>query len=230
MIAQAADAGADVIVLPEAFTCNYSRFPTEENAEPIDGFENDESATAARMLSAAAKEHGKYIIGGSMPERKTDGKIYNTSAWFDREGHMTAKYTKWHLFDVDIKNKITIKESDFYTHGNEYAVFDTEYCRFGIGIWYDVRFPDFSQVLCREMGAEFLVFPSLFTVPTGEMRWDILRKIRALDNQAYFAFVSSSRPIDIPELYQPYGGSSVVDPMGQVISDSGYEETIGKFT
>ena len=80
------------------------------------------------------------------------------------------------------------------------------------------------------MGAEFLVFPSLFTVPTGEMHWDILRKIRALDNQAYFAFVSSSRPIDIPELYQPYGGSSVVDPMGQVISDSGYEETIGKFT
>ena len=76
------------------------------------------------------------------------------------------------------------------------------------------------------MGANFLVFPSIFTVPTGEMHWDIIRKARALDNQAYFAFASSARPVDNPELYQPYGHSSIVDPWGKIIADSDHEETI----
>ena len=78
MIDKAAENGANVIVLPEAFLCNYSRYPTEENAEPIDGFEENKEATAANMLSQAASENDVYIIGGSMPERKEDGKVYNT--------------------------------------------------------------------------------------------------------------------------------------------------------
>ena len=192
MIQQAAEEKADVIVLPEAFLWNYSRYATEENAEPIDGFETDETATATRMLSQAAKEHKAYIIGGSIPEKR-DGAVYNTWPWFDTDGQLKTKYTKCHLFDVDIPGKVSIKESKFYAPGDDYGVFDTEFWRFGIGIWYDARFPDYSQALCRDLKAEFLVFPSIFTVPTGELHWDILRKIRALDNQAFFAFCSSAR-------------------------------------
>ena len=193
MIQQAAESQANVIVLPEAFLWNYSRFATEENAEPIDGFETDERATAARMLSKAAQEHGVYVIGGSLAERRDDGIIYNSWPCFNPDGKLAVKYTKWHLFDVDIPGKVSIKESKFYFPGDNYAIFETEFCRFGIGIWYDVRFPDFSQVLCRDLGAEFLVFPSVFTVPTGELHWDILRKIRALDNQVFFSFWSAAR-------------------------------------
>ncbi|CAI2377381.1 unnamed protein product [Moneuplotes crassus] len=227
MISEAAEAGADVIVLPEAFTCNYSKFPILENAEPIDDYETNEEATAARMLSEAAKEHSVYIIGGSIAERRDDGKIYNSSPCFDKEGNLALKYTKCHLFDVEIPEKdIKIKESDFYEFGDNFGIFETEYCKFGIGICYDARFPDFSQVLCREMGAEFLVMPAVFTAPTGEMHWDILRKTRALDNQAFFAFCSAARPIEDPTLHQCYGHSSIVDPWGKVICDSGHEETI----
>lgn len=226
MIEQAASEGAQVVVLPEAFVCNFSLFPTHENAEPIDGFEENKEATVANMLSQAAKDNDIYIIGGSIPERREDGNIYNTCPCFNREGELITKYTKCHLFDVDIPGKITKKESDFFKFGKEFKTFETEYCTFGLGICYDARFPDFAEILCREMGAQFLVYPSVFTIPTGEMHWDILRKTRALDNQAYFAFCSAARPVETPELFQVYGHSSVVDPWGKVIADSEHDECI----
>mmetsp|Transcript_11834 Transcript_11834/g.13454 ORF Transcript_11834/g.13454 Transcript_11834/m.13454 type:complete len:118 (+) Transcript_11834:565-918(+) len=75
------------------------------------------------------------------------------------------------------------------------------------------------------MGADFLIFPAAFTKHTGGLHWDILRKGRALDNQAFFAFCSPARPDD-EKRYQPYGHSSVLDPWGKVIADSEHEETI----
>lgn len=130
-----------------------------------------------------------------------------------------------HLFDIDIPGKATFLESEFLKPGNDFGVFDTEYCKFGLGICYDVRFPDFSQVLCRNMGADFLIFPAAFTKHTGELHWDILRKGRALDNQAYFAFCSPARPED-ESRYQAYGHSSVVDPWGKIISECDIKEEI----
>ena len=131
-----------------------------------------------------------------------------------------------HLFDVNITGKIKFQESEVISKGSEFWVFETEYCKFGIGICYDVRFPDYSQLLCREKGVEFLVFPSAFSITTGSLHWDILRKIRPLDNQAFFAFSSPARPVDDEEMYQAYGHSSVVDPWGKVIADSEHDEEI----
>ena len=69
-----------------------------------------------------------------MPERREDGKIYNTCTCFDTSGNLATKYTKCHLFDIDIPGKVKIAESDFYNFGHEYAIFDTEFCKFGLGI------------------------------------------------------------------------------------------------
>ena len=218
MICEAADYGANVVVLPEMFICNYDRKSFEENAEPIVNFRDDEKATAARMLSESAKEHGIYIIGGSIPEKREDGGVYNTSACFNKTGDLASKYSKVHLFDIDIPGKATFKESDFLKEGTHFSLFDTEYCRFGIGICYDVRFPDFSQVLCRDMGADFLVFPAAFSKHTGTLHWDILRRGRALDNQVHFAFWSGARPDDETR-YQAYGFSSFVNPWGKVTEE-----------
>lgn len=226
LISKAAESGANVVVLPEMFICNYDRKSFEENAEPILSFQTDEKATAARMLSEAAKENEVYIIGGSIPELRDDGWVYNTSACFDKSGDLAAKYSKVHLFDIDIPGRATFKESEFLKPGSDFTVFDTEYCKFGIGICYDVRFPDFSQVLCRDHGADFLVFPAAFTKPTGELHWDILRRGRALDNQAYFAFCSPARPEEEEGRYQPYGFSSFVDPWGKVLEQCDQHENI----
>jgi len=207
------------------FISNYDRDSFEANSESIVDYKENDSATAARMLSEAAKEHGVYIIGGSIPEKRDDGWVYNTSACFNKSGDLTTKYSKAHLFDIDIPGKITFKESEFLRPGTSFAIFDTEYCRFGLGIWYDVRFPDFSQVLWRDLGADFLIFPSAFSVHTGNLHWDILRKGRALDNQAYFAFCSPARPED-ESRFQAYGSSSIVDPWGKVLTEWDEKEHI----
>lgn len=225
LIEEAVTNGANVIVLPEMFICNYDRQSFEENAEPIVNYTEDENATAARMLSKMAKTHGVCIIGGSIPEKREDGFVYNTTACFNKNGDLATKYSKVHLFDIDIPGRATFKESEFLKPGTSFAVFDTEYCKFGIGICYDVRFPDLSQILCREMGAEVLVFPAAFTKPTGEMHWDILRKGRAVDNQCFVTFCSPARPEDASR-YQPYGHSCIVDPWGKVLEECGHEEEI----
>lgn len=225
MIEEAASSGANVVVLPEMFICNYDKDSFKENAEPIVDFRENELATAARMLSKAALDNDVYIIGGSIPEKREDGGVYNTTACFNRSGDLATKYSKVHLFDIDIPGRATFKESEFLKPGTSFALFDTEYCKFGLGICYDVRFPDFSNILCREMGADFLIFPAAFTKPTGEMHWDILRKGRALDNQSYFAFCSPARPEDTTR-YQCYGYSSVIDPWGKIVDEGDSEESI----
>jgi omega-amidase len=116
------------------FISNYDRDSFEANSESIVDYKENDSATAARMLSEAAKEHGVYIIGGSIPEKRDDGWVYNTSACFNKSGDLTTKYSKAHLFDIDIPGKITFKESEFLRPGTSFAIFDTEYCRFGLGI------------------------------------------------------------------------------------------------
>ena len=225
MIEEAASSGANVVVLPEMFICNYDKDSFISNAEPIVDYADNDKATAARMLSSSARDNDVYVIGGSIPEKREDGWIYNTSACFNRSGDLAAKYSKTHLFDIDIPGKAAFKESEYLRPGTSFGVFDTEYCKFGIGIWYDARFPDLSHILCRDMGVEFLVFPAAFTKATGQMHWDILRKARALDNQSYFAFWSPARP-DNTDLYQTWGYSSVTDPWGQLVEEVGHEESI----
>ena len=225
LIEEAATSGAQVIVLPEMFICNYDMKSFEENAEPIVNFKEDEESTAAKMMSKAAKDNNVYIIGGSIPEKREDGRIYNTCACFNKNGDLAAKYSKAHLFDIDIPGRAVFKESDFFTAGTSFALFDTEYCRFGLGICYDLRFPDFSQVLCREMGAEFLIFPAAFTKHTGGLHWDILRKGRAVDNQIFIGLCSPARPDD-ESRYQAYGHSCVLDPWGKVLEECEHEEDV----
>ena len=96
----------------------------------------------------------------------------------------------------------------------------------GIGICHDLRFPELGRTLVKDHGAEVLVFPAAFSLPTGALHWDVLRRCRAVDTQAYLALCSPARNIDDRRVYQPWGGTSVVDPWGQVLVDSGFEETI----
>ena len=131
-----------------------------------------------------------------------------------------------HLFDLEIPGKVKFHENEVFSKGSDFCIFETEYCKFGVGVCYDVRFPDYAQLLCREKGAEFLVYPAAYPIHTGTLHWDVLRKIRALDNQAYFTFCSAARPVDDEEMYQTYGHSSIVDPWGKVIVDCEHDEEL----
>jgi len=209
---------SDLLVLPEMFLCPFGGDPALY-AEPIDNFETNESCNTMRLISEIAKKYKKYIIAGSIPELR-DGKVYNTATCFNRDGKIAAKYSKCHLFDVDVKGGIRCKESKHITPGNEYCVFETEYCNIGIGICYDVRFSEFCQCICKDPNVKMLCFPASFNSTTGPLHWDIYRKARAVDNQVFMVMCAPAPALEEKGIYPTYGHSSIVSPWGKLICDA----------
>ena len=214
-VRRAAAEGAEVISLPEMWNCPYSNDYFREYAETADG-------DTVKFLSGLAADLGIYLIGGSIPE--LDGeKVYNTSFSFDRNGRIIGRHRKVHLFDIDVEGGIRFMESDTLTAGSEMTVIDTEFCRIGVAICYDVRFPEWFRKMALA-GAKLIVLPAAFNLTTGPAHWDITMRARALDNQVYFAANSPARDEAAP--YQAYGGSCIVDPWGQFVSHGDENECI----
>jgi len=215
-IDEAAKAGAKLISLPECFNCPYSTDSFGPYSEPVpDG-------PSCQMLSAAARENSIYLIGGSIPE-KENNKVYNCCVVFGPDGKMLGKHRKVHLFDVDIPGKITFQESKTLSGGNSITVFDTEFCKVGLGICYDIRFPELAQ-LTTQQGCKFLCYPGAFNMTTGPAHWELLQRARANDNQLYVGAISPAR--NPASSYQAWGHTSVVNPWGEVIATTDHQETI----
>ncbi|WFD00257.1 omega-amidase [Malassezia yamatoensis] len=181
-----------------------------------------EASETVRMLSSVAKEAGVVLVGGSMPERDSDDHIYNTSLVFDKQGRIIAAHRKLHLFNVDFPGKMTFQESETLTPGTGITLFDCEFGRFGLGICYDMRFPEIAMVTGR-LGAGAMLYPGAFNTTTGPLAWELLLRARATDNQIYTIGCSPARPTDG---YPAWGHSTVVDPLGQVVATCAEEETI----
>jgi len=218
----------DVIVLPECFNSPYGHVHFPVYAELIaytPGQQYDvanSESESVKMLSAAAQETGAWLIGGSIPE-KADGKVYNTCTVYSPKGDLIAMHRKVHLFDIDIPGKIKFKESETLTGGTTLNFFDTDFARIGLGICYDIRFPEMAMVAARK-GCHVLVYPGAFNLTTGPLHWELLQRGRAIDNQVYVSTCSPAR--DMSAGYHAWGHSMVVDPMGIVISEAAEKETI----
>jgi predicted amidohydrolase len=206
--AKAAEAGADLVILPEMFNCPYSNDSFPVYAEP-------EGGESHQFLSELANRLGIWLVAGSIPERTVDGKLRNTSFVFDRLGRQVAKHSKMHLFDIDVEGGQKFKESDTLTPGSSVTVFETEFCRIGLAICYDLRFPELARLMVDE-GAKILVIPAAFNMTTGPAHWEVLFRNRALDNQAYVLGVAPARDPEGP--YVSYGHSLAVSPWGDVLT------------
>jgi omega-amidase len=136
---------------------------------------------------------------------------------------MIAKHRKVHLFDIDVPGKICFKESETLSPGKDFTTFDTPYCKIGIGICYDIRFPELAYIY-SDLGCKLLVYPGAFNMTTGPAHWELLQRSRAIDNQLYVASVSPAR--DEKASYVAWGHSTVVSPWGEVVETSEHEETI----
>jgi predicted amidohydrolase len=214
MIADSINNDADFIVLPEMFNCPYSNDKFIEYAE-----EERESITLSK-ISKLASDNGVYILAGSVPEKEGD-QIFNTSYLFDKNGQIIAKHRKMHLFDIDVKDKITFKESDVLTAGNEFTLAETEFGRIGIGICYDVRFVELARIMV-ENGALILFYPGAFNMTTGPAHWELLFRARALDNQVFCVGVAPALNMDAS--YHSYGHSIVTNPWGEVVAQADEKE------
>lgn len=224
-VTEAAANGAQVVSLPECWNSPYATTSFPQYAEEIPSKKDQLNAAdhpSTLALSNLAKQHQIYLIGGSIPE-KDSGSVYNTSIIFSPEGEILAKHRKVHLFDIDVPGRITFKESDTLSAGNSVTVFDTPYCKIGVGICYDIRFPELSMLMSRK-GAKVLVFPGAFNLTTGPAHWELLQKGRAVDNQLYVAAASPARG---PEGgYQAWGHSTVISPWGEVVATCEHDEAI----
>ncbi|KAF5376544.1 hypothetical protein D9757_008253 [Collybiopsis confluens] len=230
MILKAALGKPDLIVLPECFNSPYGHVHFPVYAEKI-GFTPGETykieqseSESVKMLSSTAKEC-------SIPERDVKtGSVYNTCTVYNPLGELVAYHRKVHLFDIDIPGKIKFKESETLTGGNTLNFFDTEFARIGLGICYDIRFPELAMISARQgkiilhaqssypphsmlglKGCQVLIYPGAFNTTTGPLHWELLQRGRAIDNQVFFSMVSPAR--DMSAGYHAWGHSMVVDPM-----------------
>ncbi|OQR97179.1 carbon-nitrogen hydrolase [Thraustotheca clavata] len=223
-IEEAARNGANVVSLPECWNSPYATtsFPQYAEEIPSTAQVNEKDHPSTYMVLSLAKSLGIYLVGGSIPERD-NGKVYNTCVVAGPDGTLLTKHRKVHLFDIDVPGKITFKESDTLSAGNQVTVFDTPWCKIGVGICYDIRFPELSMLM-KNAGAKFLMFPGAFNLTTGPAHWELLQRARAVDNQLYVAATSPARG---PEGgYQAWGHSSVVSPWGEVVATTEHGEAI----
>lgn len=208
MIIKAVKQGAEIVVLPEMFNCPYDNRFFHKYAE---SYPDGETIT---LLSSLARDNKVYIIGGSIPEKDEDGNVYNTSFIFDNNGLIIGSHRKVHLFDIDVVNGIKFKESDTLKRGNEITVIDTPFCKIGVCICYDIRFPELIRLMALK-GAEVVIIPAAFNMTTGPAHWELLFKSRSLDNQTYMIGAAPAR--NLKASYHSYGNSIVTNPWGSVI-------------
>jgi len=147
-------------------------------------------------------------------------RVYNTHLIIDSFGSLVNFYRKVHLFDVSIPSEgINLRESATTAPGSKLVVCDSPLGKLGLSTCYDVRFPEMYTELSGIGGAEILLVPSAFTVPTGKYHWHTLLKARAIENQCYV--IASAQYGRHNSKRQSYGHSMVVDPYGEVLADAG---------
>ncbi|WP_425447699.1 carbon-nitrogen hydrolase family protein [Dethiothermospora halolimnae] len=217
MVEDCVKKGVNIVVLPEMFNCPYdnSYFPKFAETYP--------TGETIKALSNMAKDNGIYLVGGSIPEKDGEGKIYNTSFVFDYNGELIGRHRKMHLFDIDVAGGVTFKESDTLAPGNDVTIFDTKYGKFGLCICYDIRFPELIRIMALE-GVRGVFVPAAFNMTTGPAHWEILFRSRALDNQIYMLGTAPARNEEAS--YTSYGNSIIVDSWGSILERLGDNEGV----
>lgn len=219
-VTEAVSHGAKLVVLPECFNSPYAVSAFPKYAESIPEGET------TQFLSKLARDTNIFLIGGSIPESR-GGKYYNTNVTFGPTGDVIGQHSKVHLFDIDVPGKIRFVESEILTGGDSATAVDLPgYGSVGVGICYDIRFPELALAATKSHNAFAMVYPGAFNTTTGPLHWNLLARARAVDNQVYVLLCSPARDVAHPENYQAFGHSLVVDPWGEVIAEAGEGDEI----
>lgn len=212
-ITHAAEAGAQLVVLPEVWTYLGPPAGNAANAEPIPG-------PITAQLAALARRHSIILHGGSILEAPTNDaasaghRPYNTAVLFDQSGRLVATYRKIHLFDAAPQDGATpYRESETVAPGNAIVTAEIAGLRLGLATCYDLRFPELFRALVLR-GAELILLPAAFTLETGRDHWEPLLRARAIENGCYIVAAGQVGPY--PPNRVAYGRSMIVDPWGTV--------------
>jgi predicted amidohydrolase len=210
LIASAAAQGAELVVLPENFAIMPIHDEDRRKVAEVDG-----SGPIQDFLSARAREHGIWLVGGTVPLQADDpAKVRPACLTYNERGERVARYDKMHLFDVQLDNGEEYNESRAQEAGSEVVVVDSPFGRLGFAICYDLRFPElFRRML--DQGADLFAVPSAFTEITGKAHWELLVRARAVENLAFvIAAAQGGYHINGRETH---GDSMIVGPWGNII-------------
>jgi deaminated glutathione amidase len=214
-IEEAARAGAAYVLTPEM--TNIMEAKRERLFAAIADEDADPMLAAMRE---AARKHSIYVHIGSLAVKASPDMAANRSFLIDRRGDVIARYDKIHMFDVDLANGESYRESRNYRAGDLAVVADLPWGRLGVTVCYDLRFPALYRALA-EAGASFFSIPSAFTKQTGEAHWHVLIRARAIENGSFvFAAAQGGKHENGRETF---GHSLVVDPWGQILAEGGTE-------
>lgn len=211
LCAEAADGGAELVVLPEMFNLFGSADVLDSGAEPLDG-------PTCTWASDFARSHGLWLVAGSFTERvEGSTKHRNTSCLYDPSGERVATYRKVHLFDNDVPGA-TYHESATVEPGNEIVVSEVAGRGLGMAVCYDIRFPEIFRAEALA-GAELISLPMAFMERTGRDHMEPLMRARAIENEIFLIVADQfGQPLDNVEFY---GHSAIVDPWGRVLARAG---------
>ncbi|RJG05570.1 carbon-nitrogen hydrolase family protein [Noviherbaspirillum cavernae] len=208
LIAQAAQEGAQLVLLPE-----YWPVMGMQETDKIAHAERLDAGPIQKFMSDAARENGVWLIGGTMPMVAPEaGKVLNTMMVYNPSGEHVIRYDKIHLFSFT-KGAESYDEARTIVHGAKVATFDAPFGKVGLSVCYDLRFPE----LYRAMGdCTLIVLPAAFTWTTGKAHWEILLRARAIENQCYV--LASAQGGVHPNGRRTWGHSMLIDPWGDIKS------------
>ena len=221
LVARAASEGARLVLLPENFAYFGDELGKRAVAERLDDAPTSEGdGPIVAAMRELAVRNGVLLLAGGMPETSEDtARPYNTCAVFGPDGRLVARYRKIHLFDVELGDGGSYRESTSTMAGTEPVVFRVpgdDGIVVGLSVCYDLRFPELYRRLI-DAGAELLVVPAAFTLATGKDHWTVLLRARAIESQA---FVLAAAQCGKHGERLTYGKSVAVDPWGDIIAQT----------
>ncbi len=216
LIAEAAGKGASFIATPE-----MTNVVDRKAGRLFESLPEEKDLTEIAAFSDAAKRHGAWLLIGSMAVKIEDRRAANRAYLFAPDGSVAARYDKIHMFDVDLPNGESWKESKVYRPGDKAVLAKTPLAQVGLTICYDVRFPRLYRALSQN-GAEVLCVPAAFTRQTGMAHWHTLLGARAIENGAFV--VAPAQGGTHEDGRETYGHSLIIGPWGDILAEADNDE------
>ena len=215
LVRAARGAGAELICLPEYFSC----YKAEADAVMV-GPRAEPAHPALAHFQALAEELGAWLLLGSLAITAGPERIFNRSYLLDPAGAIAARYDKVHLFDVDLADGESYRESALIEPGAQAILAATPWATLGLTVCYDLRFPQLYRSLAQA-GAEVLTVPAAFTKTSGQAHWHVLLRARAIETGCFV--LAPCQCGDHGGGRATYGHSLIVDPWGRVLAEGGEE-------
>lgn len=209
-IQEAAQNGAQLIVLPEMFAIMGMDQHDYDHAKELIG-----NGPIQTFLANEAKTNKIWIVGGTIPLQGPH-KIRAACMVYNDKGECVARYDKIHLFDVTLSANEQYKESDRIEAGDKVTVVETPFGKLGLAVCYDIRFPELFRQLF-DKGAEMIAIPAAFTAKTGVAHWEVLARARAIENFSYV--IGACQGGTHENGRETHGHSLIIDPWGAIAAE-----------